>query len=392
MPRFALFAALAAALVLAGCSVKSNSSGGGQTLSPAPSSGAKPTDTQATAQLGFPVSATRNTTRVSGSDPVADAAGVASALFPAGDPGSRPSSVALVDKADWQGAVAAGVLAGPAGHAPILLTDGNSIPTVTADTVQRLGPKRAILVGDKPTPPSGVASTVIRGTGGDPYSEAAAIDRFSAVAQGKASGDVVIASGEQAPYAVPAAPWAARSGDSVLFVQRDQVPKPTITALREHQHPRIWVLGPPSVISQNVVNQLGKLGTVKRISGANPVDNAIAFSRFQSSGFGWGAQIPGQNLSLASTTRPADAAAAAGLGTNGIFAPLVLTDNAQRLPSTLEGYLLDLEPGFQGNGPTRDQGVYDHIWILGASDVISQQQQSRADSAVALVPVDQTSR
>src|SRR5437588_8645203 len=102
VPRIALIAAVAAlVLALAGCSVK-QSGGSGGSLAPPPS-GASSGDQKATAQLGFPVSATRNTTRVSGSDAVANAAGVASALYPANDATTRPQAVVLVDRSDWQG-------------------------------------------------------------------------------------------------------------------------------------------------------------------------------------------------------------------------------------------------------------------------------------------------
>jgi len=95
--------------------------------------------------------------------------------------------------------------------------------------------------------------------------------------------------------------------------------------------------------------------------------------------------VPGQNLTIANVSRPGDAAAGAGLGANGIFAPMLLTDSAT-LPRTLESYLLDLQPGFQGGDPS--QGVYNHVWILGGADALSPASQDRVDAAAALVPVD----
>ena len=98
--------------------------------------------------------------------------------------------------------------------------------------------------------------------------------------------------------------------------------------------------------------------------------------------------MPGQNLTVANMTRPADAAAAAGLGANGVFAPLLLTDKATPLPRALEGYLLDIQPGFQGNDPS--QGVYNHVWILGGGDAVAPDAQARIDAAAALVPVSRS--
>ncbi len=383
-------------MLLSGCSLKSSnndSAGGGPVATP--TTGAKSSDKQAVEQLGFPVTATRNTTRVSGSDAAADAAGVASALFPASALETRPPAVVLVDKNDWQAAVAAAPLVAPPLRAPILLTDGGSLPPVSADTLARLKPKGAslargaqtILVGKKPGPPPGLRSAAIRPPTDDPYALAEAIDKFSSVAKGKPSGDVIVASGERPEYAVPAAAWAARSGDAVLFTKRDSIPAPTKKALQEHQKPNIYVLGPPAAVSTAVEKQLGALGKVTRIQGPTAVDSAIAFAKFKKGGFGWGAVVPGQNLTIANVSRPGDAAAAAGLAGNGIFAPLLLTDKPE-LPRNLQSYLLDIQPGFENGDPS--QGVYNHVWILGGADAFSAASQDQVDAAAALVPVDQT--
>ena len=83
-------------------------------------------DDQAAEKLGFPFTATRNTVRIGGGDATTDAAGVANALFPATNESDRPTAVVLVDRSDWQSAIAASVLAGPPIGAPLLLSDGSS--------------------------------------------------------------------------------------------------------------------------------------------------------------------------------------------------------------------------------------------------------------------------
>ena len=77
---------------------------------------------QAAEKLGFPTLATKNTTRVAGSDPVADAAGVARAVFPSAGAGTHPTAVTLAPTGDWQAAIAASVLMAPPIHAPVLLS------------------------------------------------------------------------------------------------------------------------------------------------------------------------------------------------------------------------------------------------------------------------------
>src|SRR3954452_21659711 len=257
------------AIVLGGCSI-----GGGDSTPPGSASlatsGPAPTSTQrqAAEKLGFPTVATRNTVRVGGGDPVADLAGVASAVFPATTKRDRPHAVVLVDKDDWQGAVAGSVLNAQPLGAPVLASNGASLPAATSDVIDRLDPTgsdlardaQVIRIGPKPPAPSGLKSGKI--TGADPYATAAAIDRFFTALRGKPSAHVIVASGEQAPYAMPAAAWAARSGDSILFTRRDTVPTSTMQAIARHEKPDIYVLGPESVISPAVEKKLKRLGTV----------------------------------------------------------------------------------------------------------------------------------
>ncbi len=133
---------------------------------------------------------------------------------------------------------------------------------------------------------------------------------------------------------------------------------------------------------------LRRYGDVHRIDGITPVQNAIAFTRYHSHGFGWGIATPGQNFTIAGTSRPADAAGAAVLGTAGVFAPLLLTDRADALPSSLENYFLDVQPGYQSNP---NSGVFNHVWILGDDNLLSVAAQGRLDSITQLVPVQSQS-
>ncbi|MBA2349487.1 MAG: hypothetical protein H0V81_14460, partial [Solirubrobacterales bacterium] len=70
----------------------------------------KEADQEPEVDLGFPSFATKNTTRVAASDPVAVAAATARAVYPGLTPESRPDAVALVDRRDWRTALAASVL------------------------------------------------------------------------------------------------------------------------------------------------------------------------------------------------------------------------------------------------------------------------------------------
>jgi hypothetical protein len=389
VPRPLAALLMAALLALCGCAGL-NEKKTGRSGSAIPEISAQSTSGSATAELGFPVTATRNTTRVAGADPVADVAGAVSAVFPATSAGNRPHAVAIVDKNDWQGTIAASVLMAQPLGIPILLSDGGKLPAVSSDALKRLRPvgsplarnAQIIRIGDGAAQVAGYRTAIVPGT--DVYAVAAGIDRFFSVARAKPTGDVVVTTGEQPGFAMPTAAWAARSGDSVLFVKRNVVPAFTRSALRRHSHPTIYVVGPSSAIGQKVIRSLSKFGSVHRIDGITPVQNAIAFTRFQSHGFGWGITTPGQNFTLASVTRPADAAASAVLATSGVFAPLLLTDRSDPLPSSLENYFLDVQPGYQSNP---NSGVFNHVWILGDDDTLSVAAQGRLDTITELVPV-----
>jgi hypothetical protein len=386
MRRAAAPALVVLAAALAGCSIGGDGGAGESGLPAAPTASQE----QAVEKLGFPAVATRNTIRVGGGDAVADLAGVSTAVFPATTPETRPHAVVLVDRGDWQSAVAASVLnADPLG-APLLASDGDNLPAATSDALKRLGPRGAdlardaqvIRVGAKPPAPAGLKSGKIGSA--DPYATAAAVDKFFTAIRGKPSPHVIVASGEQAPYAMPAASWAARSGDSVLFTRRATVPTATLNAIKAHSKPDIYVLGPQSVISGAVEKRLEKYGHVERVEGATPVANAIALARYSRRGFGWGVTVPGYNFALASVTRPLDAAAAATLATNGVFAPLLLTNRATDLPPEVSSYLLDVQPGYEKDPSS---GVYNRVWILGDVKTVSLEAQGRLDEITRLVPV-----
>jgi hypothetical protein len=377
-------------LLVALCALSAGCSIGDDNQAP-PQIGVKANDRQAATDLGFPVTATKNTTRVAGGDAIADVAGVASAAWPATSDSTRPAAVVLVDKDDWQGGVAASVLAGGPIGAPLLLSDGGDLPSVSADTLDRLDPKgsdltkgaEVIRIGSTPPQPGGRKTTTIDGK--DVYDLAAAIDRFDAVAKGKPSGDVMIASGERAEYAMPAAALTARSGDAVLLAKRAELPAATVEALRRHDKPDVFIVGPESVIGPAVAKKLQPLARrVRRIDGPTPVQNAIEFAKYHKAGFGWGAEVPGQNFTIANTSRPLDAVGAASLATNGVFAPLLLTDDAGTLPRSLESYLLDVQPGFE-NDPSLS--VFNHVWILGDDHTMSVEEQGRIDEVSSLIPV-----
>jgi hypothetical protein len=362
-----------------------------------------PTRSAASPGLGFPALATKNTTRVPGSTPADDAAAVALAVYPSAAPGTHPGAVVLAPTDSWQAALAAAALMAPPIRAPVLLSANTQLPAATGQALSQLAPTGAgsaggaqvIRVGDVP-PVKGRRSAAISGK--DPYAVAAGIDRFATAAQGSASKDVVIASATSPAYAMPAAGWAAESGDPILYVGASGVPAATRQALLAHQHPHIYVLGPPSVISASVYGQLRKYGTVKRVSGSDPATNSVAFAEYRDpacaygqpcahvpGSFGWAMRSPGHGYVLLNSHRPLDAAAAAPLSGSGDYGPQLLLDDASTLPKSVLNFFLDYStPGYTQEGPTA--AVYNHGWVIGDASAVSVGVQAELDKLLEPVP------
>jgi hypothetical protein len=360
---------------------------------PSPSSSSEKSGTaaaEAAEELGYPSFATNNTTRVGGSDPATTAAGVALAVFPSATPAQRPAAVALVDEGDRQGAIAASVLMAAPVKAPLLLSAGGSLPEPTTQALDALEPRgsdntkgaQAFAIGDAPIP-EGLKA--IRVKAGEPAQVAAAIAALRDKLIDGPPRHVVLAPEGEPGFAMPAAAWAARSGDPVLFSAAGKLPAATLTALKRHPKVPVYVLGPSSAISSDVVREVAKVDKrVQRVSGEDPVESAIALARYASGGFGWNVNDPGHGFVVARDDSPLEAAIAAPLSASGTWGPLLLTDDADTLPKALREYLLDVKPGYTTD-PTR--AFYNHVWVIGDQEAIDVNQQAEIDQLAELAQI-----
>jgi hypothetical protein len=341
------------------------------------------------AQLGYPAFATGNTTRVGGSDPAATAAAVALAVFPSTTPALRPDAVTLVDEDDWPGAIAASVLMSAPPRAPILFSTAGEIPDATGEALAALDPQgseasdgdAAFVVGDATAPPGALS----RVDAGSPAAEAAEIAALRDRLFGAPPKHVVIVPSGSPAFAMPAAAWAARSGDPILFAGRDSLPGPTATALRRHTKVPVYVLGPASAISAKVVREIASIGPrVKRVAAADAVASAVAFARYADGSFGWNVNDPGHGFVLSREDSPLNAAAAAPLSASGTWGPLLLSDDPSRLPAAVRSYFLDVKPGYTTD-PTR--AFYNHVWVIGDQEAIDVNQQAEVDHLAELAKI-----
>jgi hypothetical protein len=356
---------------------------------PAPEEQQTP-NAEAAEELGYPAFATNNTTRVGGSDAATTAAGVALAVFPSVKVAQRPAAVTLIDEDDWQGAVAAAVLMSAPVRAPLLVSSGGELPDPTSQALDTLDPRgsgatdkaQAFVIGDAATP-DGLRTTSVKGA--SPAGLAVAIEALRDKLLGGTPKHIVLASESESEFAAPAAAWAARSGDAVLYSGPDRLPKETAAALGKDPKTPVYVLGPSSAISSDVVREVAKIGNpVRRVSGEDPVASSIALARFASGGFGWNDIDPGLALVIARCDEPLAAAVSAPLSASGTWGPLLLTDDADTLPKALREYLLDIKPGYTTD-PTR--AFYNHVWVIGDQEAIEVNQQAEIDQLAELAKI-----
>jgi hypothetical protein len=391
----AALAVLFIVVAIVGSGGGKDASTSGATIQTRSSTGGATSSAQGAEALAFPAFATNNTTRIGGSSPASNAAGVALAVFPSVTPAQRPAAVTLVDEGDAPNAIAAAVLMAPPIRAPIVFSEDGAIPQASVDALTALDPR-----GNKATGGVSVFSIgsvnradlpvegqveVVLGARPTPFGTAAAIARTRERLAGPPD-HIVIAPLEEPEFAAPAAAWAARSGDPVLYVEHGRLPPETTGPLYRNPTVPVYVLGPPSAISANVLKEIAKIDKhVKRVAGEDPVTNALALARYHDGGFGWNVNDPGHGFVLARSDSPADAAAAAPLSASGSWGPLLLTDDADTLPEALRSYFLDVKPGYTTD-PTR--AFYNHVWVVGDQDAIGVAQQAEVNELAELAKIE----
>lgn len=346
---------------------------------------------------GSPALATKNTIRIPGADPVGSAAGAALTVYPSNNATTRPRAVAVVGKNDWQGAVAMSVLAARPLGAPLLLSEQDDVPDITGSAFKALAPlgtsvpglllkPRAIVAGTVDVPKKTPRVNLVNTT----YEKLSlSIDAlWTKINGGKPSSEVIVTTADSAfsRFALPAGPLAAKTGSPVFFVGRDTVPLATLRAIQAHRKPRIYVIGPPHVVSDALLKRLKRYGRVTRVGGATPTENAVQTAAFADadSAWGWGIVNPGHGLVIMNSHREMDVAAATTLSAGAAFGPLLMNSGPEVLDKPLQNYLLDIQPGYIDDP---SNGVYNRAWLLGDETVLSPALQASIDKLCQIVQI-----
>jgi hypothetical protein len=302
--------------------------------------------------------------------------------------------VVLVDERDWAASLAAASLAADPLGAPLLYSEGETLPAVSREALEALHPRGAasaggaqvIRVATSAAVPGGYHTLAL--PGGEAAAVAAAIERIVSAARGAAPQQVIVTAADGPPaLAMGAAGLSAESGAPILFVTAAGVPAATAAVLSSLGRPTIYAVGPS--ISARALAALAQFGRVVPIAVAAPAErdspaaNAIAVSRFADGSFGWGVHEAGHGLVFALASDPLDAPAAAPLSAHGDYAPLLLLESPTAIPAPLSTYLGDIQPGYSASAPPV-RGFYNHGWLIGSS--ISAVVQAEIDSLLEISP------
>lgn len=402
MPRALPVLLLAAVLVptsalLAGC--------GGDDPKPtssSPSPTTPTTDGAATAtsrELSAPRTFSKNTVRIDAVDPAAVAATTALTMFPSTARDLRPDAVAIAGADDWRSILLAAPFAAKPLGFPLLLADGRNLPPVSQAALRQLQPAGAkvmnsaqILRISTAARPDGMRYRYVTAT--TPAGLAKAVDRqLTKTRGGKPSSRILIVNSEDPASAGPAAAWAARSGDPILFTGAGTLPADTKEAIAEHDNPKIYVLGSSDVVSSFVIRSLKDIPgtTVYRIQPPNddggPADLAIEFARYSDGQFGWNYRDPGHAFVFAPTKDPTSAMAAAALSSGGSYPALLYVDEPDHVSPALRSYLLDVQPGYNDQ-VSETQTFQNRGWLIGPTPAIELSTQARIDRLLDIVRSD----
>jgi predicted small lipoprotein YifL len=390
--RSSSFRALAAALLLAAAPAAAGCGRGGSREAPGASGKAPPVEAHGTV-----TTSTRNTTRLGGADAISDAAAVARLAYPALTPATRPAAVVLVDLHAWPAALAAASLASTRLSAPVLYSEGDSLPALSAQTLEALHPRGSAALAGTQVIEIGVrvalpGSYVTRSlpAAQPAAAAAAAVEGLLREAGGGRPPRQAIVLAAEAPRALqmPAAGLAAESGAPIVFVEAHGIPLATAAALRAMHRPSIYVVC-SSAIAAPTLKQLAAYGRVTQVTSGRggAVSEAIEVARFTDGVFGWGVKEPGHGLVFANAGRPLDAPAAALLSATADFGPLLLLESSGPLPAALASYLSDIQPAYAPTpqlGPVR--GVYNRGWLIGDESAISASTQAEIDALLQISP------
>lgn len=222
----------------------------------------------------------RKPSRLAGADRYSTAAQISAAGHPSGS-----ARVYVATGENFPDGLAASRAA--AHHsAPLLLTRGTGLPSVTRQELLRLAPTEVIVVGGTGVVSSSVQSAIAQAVPKATIRRVAGANRFeTAAALARADATIptiaFVATGANFPDALAAGPVAAHRDGSLLLATSTSLPTATARELARTRPKTTVIVGGPDVISDKVRASIASAtgGSVQRVSGANRYETAAALSR-----------------------------------------------------------------------------------------------------------------
>ncbi len=203
--------------------------------------------------------------------------------------------------------------------APVLLVTATSLPDATRDEIERLAPRRIVILGGEAAVGESVA-VALADLVAEPVERIAGANRFATAADIAATFDAAdtayLATGANFPDALTGGAAAARDGAPILLVTGSGVPAPTLRELDRLRPTRLVVLGGVGVVPDDVVEtarQASPDAVVTRLAGATRYATAGQIGATFHVGRPEVFVATGRNFPDAMTGTPAAAAAGAPL-------------------------------------------------------------------------------
>ncbi|QLG62110.1 cell wall-binding repeat-containing protein [Halorarum salinum] len=343
------------------------------------------------------------TTRLAGSNEYETATAFTQNVYTAINEHTRPGAAILINDSDL-GAALPGVAVI---HHPIdgavLLTEQDSLPEATREEIERLHPEgvhvdgnvQVYLVGGERYISSGVRQTIegmglktSRIPGDSPAEVAANVDQYLSTIHANHRDTTFIADLDDLRTAIPAQSWNAHGGDGFLYVDGDRIPEVTRRQLdARFDEAYMYLLGDESRISAQVARELAQFGHVQRIpQGSDPYKLSVGFAGYKDLGrnqgwvfgewprnIGWGIAESGHNFIFANPENWQTALPACVESHRGKHGPMLLVES-DTIPAAVGNYLTNLTRPHEAAPYDRK---YNHGWIVGDTNQISQRVQAR---------------
>ncbi len=218
-----------------------------------------------------------SSSRIAGTDRYATAAKISQETFPGG-----ASTVFIANGLSFPDALSAGPAAALL-NGPLLLTDPRALPSSVSTELNRLKPKRIIIVGGASVVSDAVAralrsfGAVERWSGADRYATAREIARRAFT---NGASVAYIATGASFPDALSAGAAGANVGAPVILVPgtAPAADAATLDLLDDLGVTEIRIAGGPTVVSAGMARSLGSVATVRRLAGTDRYGTSLAIN------------------------------------------------------------------------------------------------------------------